>query len=90
MGARRKIDPQAVRPAPVAPAPAARLATADAIPAPSPVHAHIKDIEARLGAEPQVRPYPLGVRLAIMVGGPAVLWASLIAAVGAVAHAVGA
>lgn len=93
MGARRRIettDGRAAAEAAPRPAPSLALARAGAAPAASPVHDHLARLEASFAETAGPPPFPRSVRLAIMVGAPVALWALVILAVGAVAHAVGA
>jgi len=80
--ARRKTSETAPMQAPtLAPTPAARLANASDSARPTVVHAQHMLLESAF-AEPDEKPFPPAVKLALLVGVPMLLWAS--AAFGAV------
>ena len=87
MGAQRKLDHD--RQAPPSPATRPILAGAGAAAVDSPVHEHLARLHASFAEVEQTPPYPRALRMAIMVGAPAVLWGAVILAIGALARIAG-
>lgn len=88
MNARRKLrhDPVAPSASSVRPA----LAGAESAPVGSPVHEHLARLQTSFAEAQEPAPFPVGVRVAIMVGAPALLWGAVILSVGALARLAGA
>ena len=87
MGAQRKLDHDRLAPAKAPRRPA--LAGADAAHIESPVHEHLARLQASFAEVEGPPPYPRAVRVAIMVGAPAILWGLVIASIGALARVAG-
>ncbi len=88
MAAQRKREDH--RPPPPAPSPRPALAGPAAAVVDSPVHDHLARLEASFSEGDGLAPYPRAVRLAIMVGAPAVLWGLVIVSIGTLARLAGA
>ena len=87
MGAQRKLrqDEAATQ----APSTRPVLAGMEAAPVGSPVHEHLARLQTSFAEVQGPPPFPTGVRIAIMVGAPALLWGAVILSVGALARLAG-